>query len=180
MVAFYLLKKQMEYNSPAREGRWHMVINLIFIIGLYLVAVSYGTHEVTNYLHVRFCLSDESSPLCRIIIFNDDEFSHWVFFSGFILVNTAIMVLQLIFPYRGRLAGQDWALLALNGLFIAAGIFANLAFEEIGLDLYVVAVLAVAALVLLWQRGWQPLLIYYAIAYNLGLVATALYKSVNG
>src|SRR5512145_1024727 len=67
MVAFYLLKKQVEYDSPAREDRWHLTFNLVFIIGIYLLAASYGDHEVTNYVHVRFCLADETSPLCRII-----------------------------------------------------------------------------------------------------------------
>lgn len=179
MLGFYLLKKRLEYNSPAREGHWHTILNLLFIIALYLVAVSYGDHEVTNYLHVRFCLEDTTSPLCRIIIFNDDEFSHWVFFSGFILVNVALMFLQLLFPYCGSITRRDWTLLVLNGLFIGAGIFANLAFEEIGLDLYVVVVLAILALSLLWRRGSQPLLIYYAVAYNLGLIATAIYKGVS-
>ena len=58
------------------------------------------------------------------------------------------------------------------------GIFANLAFEVIGLDLYVVALLALIAAVLLWRRGPQPLLLYYATAYWLGLVGTFLYKTL--
>jgi hypothetical protein len=180
MLAFYLLKKEIEYDNPARNGGWHLTLNLTYIIGLYLLAASYGDHEVTNYLHIRFCLNDETSPLCRIIIFNDDEFSHWVFFTGFVMVNTALLFLQILFPYRGQVTRGDWALLALNGLFIALGIFANLAFEEIGLDLYVVALLAIIALTLLWRRGPQPLVIYYATAYTLGLVATAIYKGIGG
>lgn len=180
MVAFYLLKKQVEYDSPAREGRWHLALNLTFMIGVYLLAASYGTHEVTNYLHVRFCLDDEASALCRIIIFNDDEFSHWVFFTGFVMVNAALMLLQILFPYRGRMTQRDWIFLVSNGLFIALGIFANLAFEEIGLDLYVVAILTVLSLALFWRRGPQPLIIYYATAYMLGLVATAIYKGGAG
>jgi hypothetical protein len=180
MVAFYLLKKQVEYDSPAREGRRHLALNLTFIIGVYLLAASYGTHEVTNYLHLRFCLDDETSPLCRIIIFNDDEFSHWVFFTGFVMVNAALMFLQILFPYRGQVTQWDWIFLVINGLFIALGIFANLAFEEIGLDLYVVAILAVLSLALFWRRGPQPLVIYYTTAYSLGLVATAIYKGIAG
>jgi hypothetical protein len=179
-VAFYLLKKQLEYNSPAREGRQHLALNLTFIIGVYLLAASYGDHEVTNYLHVRFCLSDQTSDLCRIIIFNDDEFSHWLFFTGFVMVNAALMLIQVIFPYLGQVAGRDGLFLALNGLFIGLGIFANLAFEVIGLDLYVVALLAGLAVVLLWWRGPQPLFIYYTTAYSLGLVGTAIYKLVAG
>jgi hypothetical protein len=179
-VAFYLLKKQLEYNNLAREGRRHLALNLTFIIGVYLLAVSYGNHEVTNYLHIRFCLSDQTSDLCRIIIFNDDEFSHWLFFTGFVMVNAALMLMQVIFPYLSQVSRRDGVLLALNGLFIGLGIFANLAFEVIGLDLYVVALLAGLAVALLWRRGLQPLFIYYATAYSLGLVGTAIYKVVGG
>lgn len=180
MVAFYLLKKQLEYNSAAREGLSHLALNLTFIVGLYLLAASYGDHEITNYLHIRFCPEDERSTLCQIIIFNDDEFSHWVFFTGFVLVNGALMLIQVLFPWAASLTKKDWALIILNSLFIGLGIFANLAFETIGLDLYVVALLAALALGLLWRRGTQPLLIYYASAYSFGLVATAITKSLPG
>lgn len=56
----------------------------------------------------------------------------------------------------------------------------RVAFEVIGLDLYIVALLAALALGLLWRRGQQPLFIYYSTAYGLGLVATALYKGISG
>jgi hypothetical protein len=180
MVAFYLLKKQLEYDSPAREGRWHLALNLTFIVGIYLLAASYGDHEVTNYLHVRFCAEGETGDLCRIIIFNDDEFSHWLFFSGFVLVNAALMLVQVVFPRPAPRAPGDRGLLMLNALFIGLGIFANLAFETIGFDLYIVALLALLAFALLWRRGAQPLFIYYATAYGFGLIATAIYITIAG
>lgn len=180
VVAFYVLKKELEYDSPARNGGWHMAVNLMFIIGLYLLAAGYGDHEVTNYLHLRFCATDETSPLCRIIIFNDDEFSHWVFFGGFILLNTALMLIQVLFPARTPATITDTTLFIINGLFIGLGIFANLAFEVIGLDLYVVALLTVLVLGLLWRRGSQPLFIYYGTAYTFGLAATVLAKGILG
>jgi hypothetical protein len=179
LVALYLLKKAIEYDSPARESRAHIAWNLVFIIGLYLTAASYGDHEVTNYLHVRFCLDDPASDLCRIVIFNDDEFSHWVFFTGFIMVNSAILFLQVVFPYRGNLSGRDIGLLLLNSLFLGAGVFANLGFEEIGLDLYVVALLAVVSTLLLWKRGRQPMSIYYTAAYWLGLVGSLVAQMIR-
>ena len=177
-VAFYLLKKRIEYASLALNGRGHLALNLTFIVGLYLLAASYGDHEVTNYLHTRFCLDDEASALCRIVIFNDDEFSHWVFFAGFVMMNAALMLLQVIFPFAGRTTKGDFALLIVNGLFIGLGVFANLAFEVIGLDLYVVALLAALSIFLVWRRGPQPLLVYYSVAYVLGLVATFIYKAM--
>jgi hypothetical protein len=179
LVALYLLKKTIEYNSPAREGRAHMAWNLIFIIGLYLTAASYGDHEVTNYLHQRFCGTDTTSDLCRIIIFNDDEFSHWVFFTGFVMVNAAILFLQNIFPYREKISSTDIALLSLNALFLGAAVLANLGFEEIGLDLYVVALLALISAYMLWKRGRQPMFIYYTIAYWLGLISSVIAQALR-
>ena len=174
VVASYLLKKTIEYDSPQRDGKSHIVWNLVFIVGLYLLAASYGDHEVTNYLHQRFCATDAASDLCRIVIFNDDEFSHWIFFTGFVMVNAAILFLQNLFPHRQAVTGTDYALLALNALFLGAGVFANLGFEEIGLDLYVVALLALISTYLLWGRGRQPLFIYYTTAYWLGLVGSLI------
>ena len=181
LVGFYLVKRRLELSDQAgaRDGTRHLALNLAFIIGVYLLAASYGTHEVTNYLHARFCEPGNGSDLCRIIVFNDDEFSHWVFFAGFVLINGALMLLQVLFPHRGRLSAVDTIFLVINGLFIGAGVFANLAFEVIGLDLYVVALLALLALGLLLRRGAQPLLVYYATAFNVGLLATMVYKVVG-
>jgi hypothetical protein len=180
LVAFYVLKKQLEYTSPAWNGRQHLLANLAFFIGVYLLGASYGDHELANYLHSRFCANGASDDICQIIIFNDDEFSHWVFFTGFVLVNSALLAIQVLFPHAGRLSGFDWGLLALNGLFIGLGIFANLAFEQIGFDLFVVALLAALSLGLLLRRGAQPLLVYYSTAYSLGLSLTFVYKTISG
>lgn len=179
LVALYLLKKTIEYNSPAREGRVHTAWNLIFIVGVYLTAVSYGDHEVTNYLHQRFCATDTTSDLCRIVIFNDDEFSHWLFFAGFVMCNVAILFMQDLFPHHEKISNTDTALLALNALFLGAAVLANLGFEEIGLDLYIVALLALISTSLLWRRGKQPMFIYYAIAYWLGLIGSLIAQMVR-
>jgi len=179
LVAFYLLKKTIEYDSPAREGRAHIAWNLVFIVGLYLLGASYGDHEITNYLHVRFCLDDPTSDLCRIVIFNDDEFSHWVFFTGFVMVNTALLFIQNVFPHREQLTSTDVGLLTFNALFLGAGILANLGFEEIGLDLYIIAFLTVLSTYLLWRHGKQPLFIYYTTAYWLGLIASFVAQAIR-
>jgi len=178
-VALYLLKKTIEYDSPVRESRAHMVWNVAFIVALYLTAVSYGDHEMTNYLHFRFCLNDTTSDLCRIVIFNDDEFSHWLFFAGFIMGNAAILFIQDLFPNRESLSGTDIGLLLLNSLFLGLGVLANLGFEEIGLDLYVVALLAIISTYLLWRRGKQPMFIYYSAAYWLGLIGSLIAQAVR-
>jgi hypothetical protein len=179
VTASYLLKKTLEYDSPQRESKPHIAWNLVFIVGLYLLGASYGDHEITNYLHARFCGTDTTSDLCRIVIFNDDEFSHWVFFTGFVMVNVAILFIQNLFPHQERLTNTDFALLALNALFLGAGVFANLGFETIGLDLYVVALLSFISAYLLWRRGGQPMFVYYTIAYWLGLVGSLIAQALR-
>jgi hypothetical protein len=179
VTASYLLKKTLEYDSPQRESKSHIAWNLVFIVGLYLLGASYGDHEITNYLHARFCTTDTTSDLCRIVIFNDDEFSHWIFFTGFVMVNVAILFIQNLFPHRERITNTDFALLALNALFLGAGVFANLGFEKIGLDVYVVSLLALVSLSLLWRRGGQPMFVYYTIAYWLGLVGSLIAQALR-
>ena len=180
VVAFYLLKKYLEGNTIAGATvNPSFALSLIFLIGVYLVGVNYGDHEVTNYIHIRFCANDSASDLCRIIIYNDDEFTHYVFFTGFVMTNAAIMFIQARHPFAQIPQSRDLALIAFNAIFIALGIFANLAFEDIGLDLYVVALLALIALVLLLRHKAQPIIIYYAIAYGLGLIATFAYKGYS-
>jgi hypothetical protein len=179
MIALYLLKKTIEYDSPAREGRAHMAWNLVFMVGLFLTATSYGDHEVTNYLHQRFCAADSTSDLCRIVTFNDDEFSHWIFFAGFVMVNAAVLFLQDLFPHREKVSNADLGLLSMNALFLGAAVLANLGFEEIGLDLYVVALLAIVSVYLLWRRGRQPMFIYYTVAYWLGLISSLIAQAMR-
>lgn len=176
VTAFYLLKKEVEQGERVGSARWHLGLNLLFVVGLYLLAASYGSHELANYLHARFCPEEVASDLCRIVIFNDDEFSHWLFFAGFAGINGMLMLLQLVFPWRGSVGGRDLGLLLFNAMFVALGIFANLGFEEIGLDLVVVLLLALLAFWLLWRNRRQPLLIYYATAYGVGLAATVVYR----
>ncbi|HXF62893.1 MAG TPA: hypothetical protein VNK95_14815, partial [Caldilineaceae bacterium] len=141
LVSLVLLKNHLEQLAAAAGVRVRAWLGLVFVLGVYLYGAGYGAHEVTNYLHTRFCASGPADDLCAIVIFNDDSFSHWVWFAGFVLLNGALLLLQADAPLARPLGWGDVAWLALNGLFIAAGIFANLAFETIGLDLYIVAAL---------------------------------------
>ena len=95
------------------------------------------------------------------------------------MVNAAILFLQNIFPYREKISSTDIVLLSLNALFLGAAVLANLGFEEIGLDLYVVALLALISAYLLWNRGRQPMFIYYTIAYWLGLIGSVIAQALR-
>ena len=95
------------------------------------------------------------------------------------MINTAILFIQNIFPHRGEITNTDFALLGLNAIFLGAGILANLGFEEISLDLYVVALLALISAYLFWRRGRQPMFIYYTIAYGLGLIASVIAQALR-
>jgi FtsH-binding integral membrane protein len=67
-----------------------------------------------------------------------------------------------------------WALIAVNAALVAGAIVANLSFEEIGLDLFVVAAVAVLALALWLRRGPRPLILYFGSSYTAGLLLTAV------
>lgn len=179
LVASLLLKRWLEARVPAVEGwrgtRGLLALDLAFMLGVYVLAASYGLHEVTNYLNIRFC-ADETSRLCEIVAFNDDSFSHWLFFAGFVVINAVLLALQALAREVTTASRLDIVLIAVNALFIAAGIFANLAFEETGFDLPVVALLLVLAAAAWWRGRAQPLFVYYTIAYGVGLLATGAYK----
>ena len=118
VLTFYLLKKHLEQQGDPNTRRAALLtLNLAFLIGVYLLAASYGDHEVTNYLHGRFCETDTHSDLCRIIIYNDDEFGHYLFFTGFVIINTVIMLMQVLFPYAHTVRAIDNALILFNALF---------------------------------------------------------------
>lgn len=183
VVLSYLLKRVLEQEGPEQYGRTGISLGILFIVGIYLLGAGYGDHEVTNYLHSRFCLDATTSPLCRIVIYNDDDFSHYVFFLGFILINAVLMLIQDRQPRRVPATRGDLLLIGINGLFIATGIFANLAFEEIGLDLYVVALLSLVSLYLLLGRGRPvqrvPVVAYFALAFTLSTLGTFVVKMLG-
>ena len=164
-------------DGPAAGDR---ALRAGFMAGAYLLGVSYGIHEVTNYLGARFCAPGGDPGLCRVVEFNDDDFSHWLFFAGLTVVAAVLMLTQVAHPAGRRMGAADLALVLVNAVVIGAGIFANLAFEEVGLDLYVVAAVAVLAVVLLRRHGPHPLLVYYAAAYLLGLGGTVVYRVATG
>ena len=95
------------------------------------------------------------------------------------MVNVAILFVQNLFSHQGEVRGGDVALLLLNSLFLGLVVFANLGFETIGLDLYIVALLAIIAAFLLWRRGKQPMFIYYTAAYWLGLFGSSIAQAMR-
>jgi hypothetical protein len=167
VLLYYALNSHVGAGAGG-ERRGSRFLGLVFTFGVYLYASSYGSHEVTNYLNSRFCV-DGAGSFCRIVDFNDNEFSHYLFFGGFIVLNMTVLFTQVLSPATVPLSRMDNFFIAVNALVIAAGIAANLAFEEIGADLYVVAALAILTVVLARRLPGQPILRYYTIAYVGGL-----------
>ncbi|MFN8638496.1 MAG: hypothetical protein U0360_03355 [Dehalococcoidia bacterium] len=189
-LVLWLLWRELRHNPSRVGGTSRMALELGFIAGLYLLAASYGTHEVTNYINTRFCFNGRSGvdasigpvavKMCGIIAFNDDEFSHWVFFTGFSLVNAALM----LHPGGPSLRGEDGhprprAARAQRWVHRTRDprqprIRGDRARPR------VVVGLTLVAFALLWRAGRQPLHVYYAIAYGVGLVATVAIRAASG
>jgi len=145
-------------------------LRLAFVAAVYLFAASYGMHEAADYLSARFCPGDPA--LCGIVGYQDDELSHLLFFAGFAGIAATLLAAQARAPALTTTV-TDRLLVLANAALVAAAIVANLAFEDIGLDLLVVAAVALAGLVLWLQRGPRPLILYYASSYTAGLITTA-------
>lgn len=171
VLVYHGLAKHLQ--AAGRHGLPQRLLDVVFIVGAYLYATSLGNHEITNYLHARFCVGDPGA-LCRIVVVHDDEVSHLLFFAGFIILNVVVMLSQALSPDSRPPTVADDVLVVVNALVIAAGVAANLAFEEIGIDLFVVAIVAVLAVVLLWRAPRQPVLRYYAIAFAGGWIASVV------
>ncbi len=179
IVLYYLLKREIVYESPFRKTAWYAVLSIVLIAGIYLFGAGSGDHEVTNYLNTRFCdRGNIESVVCNIIEYNDDFFSHYVYYAGFILINVALMLIEFNMPRKVKVSRRDLLFVLPNALFIALGIFANLAFEKIDLDLYFFGSLMVLALYLLFRRKPKvmPVTFYFGTAYTVGVVATLFYK----
>lgn len=151
-------------------------LRLGYLAAAYLFAASYGMHEAADYLHARFC-DDGAGTLCEIVAYQDDELSHFLFFAGFAGIAAVLLA--------GQAAGADvrpgrreLAPVLANAALVAAAIVANLGFEELGLDLLVIVLVAALAVVL-WRRcGPRPLIVYFAAAYVSGLVVTLAVRAL--
>jgi len=177
VLLYYLVAAHLVHDSGQRRRGASFALGALFTTGVYVYGLSLGDHEITNYLHGRFC-SQSLPTICRIVAFNDDVFSDMVFLAGFTLLNTMVMVTQFLFPTDRVPRLWDNVLLGVNALFVGAGITANLALEKAEFDPFVIGATTVLALVLLKISPRQPMLRYYAVAYTAGLLATALIKTV--
>lgn len=181
IILYYLLKQEIVYDSPFTKTRLYVALSIILISGIYLFGASSGDHEVTNYLNTRFCdRGAVDNPICNIIKYNDDEFSHIIYYVGFILINIPLMMLEHYLPRKKPVAKRDLLLILPNAMFIGLGTFANLAFEPTGLDLIFFGIVMTVALYYLYfaKREYNrlPVTYYFALAYSLGVGSTLLYK----
>ncbi len=182
ILLYYLLLRDVIYESKFKKTKLYVFLFLLFITGVYLFGASSGDHEVTNYLNTRFCERGTiDSPLCNIISYNDDEFSHVIYYLGFVFMNIVLLLMEYNMPRRKSMLKRDCIFIAANALFIGLGIFANLAFEEIGIDLYVFGFLMLLSLYLLYSKKMVsklPLTYYFAVSYTVGVVGTGVYKLI--
>jgi hypothetical protein len=174
-LGWYLVLEHVIARGVDRRLRRRL--RLAFAVALYLFALSYGMHEPANYLSERFCQGAGGDGLCAAIAYQDDELSHLFFFAGFAGIQAVLLIAQTaVAGATTARGGRERVLLLGNAGLLAAAIVANLAFEEIGLDLAVIALLAGAASWLLRRHGPAPLLLYFAAANVAGLVVTAALK----
>ncbi|MGW0515013.1 hypothetical protein ACWC4C_23245 [Streptomyces olivaceoviridis] len=82
VLLYYLVTARLVRDARPRRRGGLLALGALFTADAYLYALSLGDHEVTNYLHGRFC-SESLPPICRVVAFDDDVFSDAVFLAGF-------------------------------------------------------------------------------------------------
>ncbi|MEK7517037.1 MAG: hypothetical protein AAB583_00675 [Patescibacteria group bacterium] len=183
ILLYYFLLREVTYESSFKKTKLYIFLFTLFTVGVYLFGASSGNHEVTNYLNTRFCERGTiDSPLCNIIAYNDDEFSHLIYYLGFVFMNVVLLLMEYNMPRKKGMVKKDYIFVSLNALFIGLGIFANLAFEEIGIDLYVFGFLMVLSLYLLYSKkvvSKFPITYYFAVSYTIGVVGTSIFKLIS-
>jgi hypothetical protein len=173
-LVLYLMLEHVLGDASDRARRR---LRLAFLAALYAFAASYGMHEPADFLHAEFCGGRERGALCESVTYHDDELSHGLFFVGLAAMDAVLLLAQAGASSLGtRLGRRDLLLVLANASVVAVAIVANLGFEEIGLDLFIVAGVAALALLLLRHRGRRALIVYFGWAYLAGLVATLAVK----
>lgn len=184
IVLYYLLKKDVQRAGAAAPSTVSTALDVAFVAGVFLLGVSSGDHETTNYLHQRFCTDDPvRGDLCRVVEFHDDIFSHVLYYAGVVLYTLAVVVIERLAPRGAAVTRSDrWGILA-NAAVVALGIFANLAFEDTGLDMVAFAVVALVSVGILGTAGADrarlPFTLYTASAFGAGLVTALAYQLVR-
>lgn len=184
IIFYYLLKKNVEATGKPSSNRWLLPLNILFIIGIYLYGASSGNHEITNYLSARFCdYGTLTNELCNIVRYNDDTFSHIIYFAGLIILNVTLIGIEVLRPRTSAATRTDLILITINALFIALGIFANLAFEPTTIDIISFGLVMLLTLYLLFfgKTSYRqlPVTYYFGVAYTVGILATVLYKLLS-
>ncbi len=154
-----------------RDGR----VDLLFVIAVYFLGAGYGVHELANYLSMLIKSRETIDPVLREVIrYNDDDFSHWVFFGAFIALNVVMLLWQAANPFQTRLSWIDMAICIVNGAVLSAAIFVNLSRGDLGFDLVALLALALVALYFWLKDRKQPMNIYYVTGLWPGLIGTAI------
>ncbi len=189
IVLYFLLKRDIEESGSAKSTttpQQLLWLNIVFIFGVGVYAMSSGDHETANYLNIRFCSDDQpSTQLCEIIGYHDDIFSHLLYYAGNMLLTFTILLSETMYPRLRKASRNDMILLSINASLIAAGIFINIAREPTAIDLVAFSTLALLACGLLWRGSKRigvkrlPVTFYMALAYGLGTVSSLLYKLIS-
>ncbi|MBI4137386.1 hypothetical protein HY469_04965, partial [Candidatus Roizmanbacteria bacterium] len=181
VVLYFFLKKNVEENGKLLNKNKIVLATLLFIIGVYLFGAGSGLHEAMDYLNARFCNRGEiTNALCNIISYNDDTFSHIVYYIGFILLTISLVITEYFSPRKNPISLKDIRLISANALFIALFIFLNLAFEPTLMDMIVFGSMTVftASVLQFGRHSYKnlPITLYFAISYGVGVISSLVYK----
>ncbi|MCR4263985.1 MAG: hypothetical protein NUV98_04695 [Candidatus Roizmanbacteria bacterium] len=183
VLLYFYLKKNVEENGKLLNKKFLTFASLLFVAGVYLFGAGSGLHEAMDYLNARFCDRGElKNELCNIVSYNDDTFSHVIYYLGFILLTVSLVATEYFSPRKHAVSSKDVKLVLANALFIALFIFANLAFEPTLMDMIVFGSMTVLTLstLMFGKHSYKllPVTFYFAVSYGVGVTSSLLYKII--
>ena len=179
VLLYFVLKQAVIDDQVARRSSLTGWLELMIFAGIFVYGVGNGMHDVTNYLDHRFCYpTGDTSQLCQIIGFNDDQFSNTIYYIGFLLMNLGLLVGEWHQPNRQTMKKLDFIFITVNAIIIGLAIFVNLAHHNNLLHIGFFCFFTVLTLVLLIHGRRHvtqlPVTYYLAVAYISGTVGTLI------
>lgn len=179
LLLFFIFREVTDKFATLKTKKG-IVLGTLVIVGIYFYSTGNGLHEVSSYLFNMFCHAKKhQSLMCGSMYFNDYYFGNILYFVGALLVDGAIMLLEIGNPNK-TFTKKDITVTIANGLVFGLGVTAYAAFDIVVIGLIYAVIGAIMSFYLLLSSKQKyihlPYTIYHVYGYTLAAVLTAIIR----
>jgi hypothetical protein len=182
LLSFFILK-EITNNFQKLQTKRNVFLTMLFVLGVYFYGAGEGWHEYAILLYNSYCQQDGATyPLCKGIFINAFYTGNIIFFTGGVLMNTALLALSAQFPVK-QFSKAELVILFLNSVVYALTWFAYAAFDVVPVGLFFSGALMLISVGFLIKRknSWKmyPYLVFSTFAYTLATVSSFIMRTGN-